>query len=622
MSQDLDIKGYASLSSEVNKARKNGTEESIEGVVSRKLEELELEKEDSEIIALTKKWEEDWKNSPEKAEWEKQIEENEKYWLGKQKSGPEIDNEKPVVDNLIFESLETYLPQATRRNPEPVVTLDSSERDESGNESPEHSKYILKVKNKLADLADKNRIRLKLKKTGRNWAIYQLGVAKFGWDLDKEIPTVRILRPQRIILDPKATIDEDGYTGDRIGEYRKLTASMLLSLIGENASGDAKKKITEKVGDNLGTTIQFVEWWTPQYFCWKLDDTILLKKKNPHWNYDKTEVPNPEDMASEGVEVDTYGNVTTTELERKGINHFASPQMPYAFLSVFNLGDRPVDNTSLIQQNISTQNVINKRNTQIDKNTDDMNGGMVVSLERSGLTQPQAKNVARSLRKGGIVLIPSGTPRDAVDRYPAPSLPADVYNNLADMRTRLRDVFGVRGSSTAGLESESTVRGKILGRTMDSDRIGGGLTEFLEQFADDIYNWFVQLLYVYDAGFQFVQGAVPPKIVISVKEGSLLPKDSLSVANQTLELARMNKISNLDLFKRLEYPNPEELAANVWLEVNAPHLLFQNNPLVQQAMGMAQQQSAIAQGVIPQEQQVNPQERSILSEVPPTPRIE
>ena len=42
----------------------------------------------------------------------------------------------------------------------------------------------------------------------------------------------------------------------------------------------------------------------------------------------------------------------------------------------------------------------------------------------------------------------------------------------------------------------------------------------------------------------------------------------------------------IDLYKRLEYANPEELAANMWLETNAPHILFKNNPLVQEAIQM------------------------------------
>lgn len=579
---DTDIRGYASLGSDVNKQKGGEGDEKAQGAVSTKLPELSLDMQDSEIIKLTEKWKKDWEDSPKKQEWEKQIAENEKYWLGKHYDMPKnADGERPTMDNLIFESMETYLPEATRRNPEPIVELDPSEVDESGNtRNPKGTDYVTKVKKKLADVADKNKMRLKLKRVGRFSSIYQLGVGKLGWDLDKDIPTVRIIRPHKIILDPDATIEEDGYTGDRIGEVRKLQASKILSLIEEGGSEDAKKKIQDIAKENLGTQIQFVEWWTPQYFCWTLDKVVLLKRKNPHWNYDGTE---------NQTSVDDYGNETVTEAEKKGLNHFPSPKMPYEFLSVFSIGDRPMDPTSLIHQNLSNQDQINKRNSQIDKNADDMNGGIVVSLARSGLTAPQAKGVTKALRKGGAVVIPDGVPREAIDRYPAPGLPPDVYNDLNDKRNRLRDIFGVRGSSAAGLTSEDTVRGKILNKSSDTDRIGGGISEYLEQFSDGVYNWFVQLLYVYDTGFQFIDGAVPPKVTVSVKEGSLLPKDSTSIANQALDLAKMNRISNIDLYKRLEYPNPEELAANVWLETNAPELLYKENPLVQQAIMMRQQ---------------------------------
>ena len=590
MATDIEIKSYASLGEDINKQKADGSEETKQGIVSKKLPELTLVMSNAEIIKLTDKWESDWKDSPKKTNWEKQIEDNEKYWLGKQHDLPKEINIWPNIDNLIFEALETFLPQSTRRNPEPIVTLDNSELNETGNENPVHSKFIFKVKGRLADLADKNKLRLKLKKAVRHWAIYLLGIGKFGWDLDKDIPIVRIIRPQRIILDPDANIDEDGYNGDHIGEYRKLPASKILALIGEDnlpETIEAKKVITDKISSDTGTIINFIEWWTPQYMCWKLDKTILFKKKNPHWNYDKIEESQPNNISAEGTKVDDYGNTTAAPIEIKGNNHFNSPQMPFTFLSVFNLGDQPMDKTSLIGQNISNQNRINKRNKQIDKNIDDINGGIVVSLARSGLTQSQAKNVTESLRKGGTIAIPDGTPREAIDRFPSPGLPPDVYNQLVDTRERLRDIFGIRGSSAAGLETEETVRGKILNRGSDSDRIGGGITEYLEQFADDIYNWFVQMLYVYDNGFQFIMNATPPKIVISVKEGSLLPKDSTSIANQALELAKMNRISNIDLFKRLEYPNPEELAANVWLEVNAPHIHYKDNLLVQEAIAMA-----------------------------------
>ncbi len=580
-----EIEAYKSLGSDVNKAEgKNQTNpDTQQGVVSPKLPELSLDMSNEDIIKLTSKWEKSWNESPAKTEWEKKGDENEDYWVGKQFEALKGEKDRPNVDNIIFESLETYLPQVTRRNPEPLVELAAGQEKNETNQ-----KYVIKVKDKLGELADENKIRLKLQRAARHWAIRLIGIAKYGWDLDKDIPTMQIIRPKKIILDPEATITEDGYTGSRIGEHRKMEASKILAIIKDDPSTDpeALKYVKEKTSGELGTEIQFIEWWTTEYICWTVEKKVLLKKKNLHWNYD-SKIPD--------VAVDTYGNETPTEKEKLGLNHLPSPRMPYGFLVIFNLGDQPMDKTSLIGQNLANQDRINKRNKQIDVNADNMNEGLVVSLARSGLTEAQAKRVTGALRKGGVVCIPDGNPQEAVWKPPVTGLPADIYNDLADTRSRVRDIFGTRGSSAAGLESESTVRGKILNRGTDTDRIGGGVSQFLEQFADEAYNWFVQLLYVYDKDFQFLGDARPPKLRISVKEGSLLPKDSTSIANQAIELATGGKMSTLDLYKRLEYPNPEEMAANVWLETNAPQILYANDPRVAQALGMQAEAAAAAE---------------------------
>src|SRR3990167_25889 len=597
-----DFLTQTGLDSSINKVKDSVDLETTEGVVSDKLPELELKMKDEDLVKITEKWEKIWTDSPKKQAWEKQCDENEKYWLGIQTDLPKGAKDRPSVDNILFEAVETYLPQVTRRNPEPLVTLDYREKD-GENEDPIKTKYVDKVKGRLADIADKIKLRLQLKTAARHWGIFLLGVAKFGWDLDRDMPSSQIVRPKKLILDPEATINEGGYTGNRIGEYRKMEAETLKEIIkGQKSAAKATEVIDELVKDDGATEIQFIEWWTAEYMCWKLGKNIILKRKNPHWNYDRTETPTPEELSSPGVSVDDYGTATAASVEIKGINHLPTPRMPYAFLSVFQLGDRPTDATSLIGQNLSNQDLINKRNKQIDDNADDMNGGMVVSLARSGLSQAQAASVAKALRNKGVVAIPDGSPAEAIQRYQPGGLPADIFNQLMDIRARTRDIFGIRGSSAAGLETENTVRGKILNRGTDTDRIGGGVSEFLEQMADDIYNWYVQLLYVYDADFQFLEGATPPKIVVSVKEGSLLPKDSLTIANQAIDLAVAGKMSTLDLYKKLEYPNPEEMAANVWLEATAPQMLYQNDPRVQQVI-MMQQQAAQAQMQMQAQQQ-------------------
>lgn len=578
------LEAFYSLGRNINKARgKSADVENDEGIVSEKFPELELDMKNSELIDLTMKWQKTWTTSVVYSEWQKHGEENEAYWLGNQHVKPKVEKTRPTIDNVIFEALETYLPEATRRNPDPTAALAQGQQD-----TPENQKFKSELQKKLSETADTLKLRLKLKKAARHWAIYLLGIAKLGWDMDKDIPTVKIVRAKKLILDPEATVDEDGYTGNYIGEYRKLGASMLISMLKKIGAEDgAVKFIEDMVKDDLGTEVQFIEWWTPEYMCWTCNKQVLMKKKNPHWNYEQ-QVDAPMDENG-NPQLDENGQPQTVGKAQP--NHFKSPKMPYVFLSVFNLGRQPVDDTSLIGQNISTQDRINKRGRQIDKNADSMNNGMVVSLERSGLTAPQAKNVTKALRDGGTIAIPTGNVNEAMSRMSAPALPPDIYRDLVDQRGRVSAIFGSQGISPYSIQEDKTVRGKVLQHNAASDRIGGGVSEYLEQFADDIYNWFVQLLYVYD-DFYATNEVERPEIVIGVKEGSMLPKDSASLAVQAIELAKAGKLSLLDLYKALDYPNPDEMASNLWLEVNAPEILYSKDPRIQQVMQMKQQAAA------------------------------
>jgi len=597
---NMMLDAFFSLGQNVNKKGGKSEMENELGVVSEKLPELKLEMKNEDLIRLTSSWEKIWNESNVKAKWLKQINDNEKYWLGNHFNRPEADTTRPLMDNAIFEALETYLPRITRRNPEPMVTLKEGEEKNESNEA-----FAKAVQKKLADLADEIKLRLKLKKTARHWSIYLLGVAKMGWDIDKDIPTVKIVRPAKLILDPDCTVDEDGYTGNRIGEYRKMEAGRLKDTLKNIGGEEGYEKVIDSMTkkDELGTEIQFIEWWTQEYMCWTLGKEVLLKKKNPHWNYDTTK---PGEST-----VDEYGNETPGEdIKVEGMNHFAVPGMPYIMLSVFNLGKQPVDDTSLMGQNLANQDRINKRGKQIDKAADSMNGGVVVSMARSGLTKDQAQGVTRALQNGGTVVIPDGVPDEAIRRMVSPGLPNDVYNDLVDTRRRLSDIFGTSGLSPSGVSGEKTVRGKYQVQGMDTDRIGGGVSEYLEQFADDVYNWMVQLLYVYDDTYSRV--TIKPKIIVSVKEGSLLPKDSMTIANQSIELSSAGKMSILDLYKNLDYPNPEELAANVWLEANAPEILYGKDPRVAQVMQMRQ---ASAENAKPEERA--PSQSISFKDLPP-----
>lgn len=549
------LDGFFSLASGTNKAKQADTLETTEGAVSTLTPELTLEISDEELIILKKKWIEDW--TPYAAEIAKSQEDNEDYWRGKQFPGVMYNGkDRPLQDNVIFESLETFLPNVTRQNPEPMVTGE----DETLSKS---------VQQKLADLADILRLKLQLKRVARYWALYHLGVSKVAFDPDTNDVSLVTLRPQRLILEPDATINENmEYTGSYLGEYRDMAAWKLVKLYPKST-----KVITEKVKGKMGTKVRYIEWWTDDYIFWTLDNEVLGKNKNPHWNYEGV-----------GEDVDEFGQTTP----KQPLNHFPVPKKPYIFLSIFNLGKHPFDDTGLIQQNLSQQDLVNKRHRQIDKNVDGLNGGWAISGEKTGLNKEEAEEAINAARLGGGLFIASGSVQEGVQKLIGEPLPPDVYNQMADTRTRMADSFGVRGSSARGIVDEKTVRGKILVKGQDGDR-ASFITEFLEQYSDQVFNWFVQFLYVYKPNeFQF-----GPPLVVSVKEGSLIPKDAVTKANQAVELASAGLMSLLDLYTRLDDPNPQETAANAWLEKNAPEVLYASDPRVQQVVQMQQQQQQL-----------------------------
>ena len=573
------LDGVISLAQDINKWKDSDKKDNLEGVLN-KAPELSLDMPDEELLKLSKKWKEKW--SKYYPNIRKKQDENEKYWIGKHfNSLLYSDSKRPIQDNAIFEAIETYLPKATSKNPEPVVSADNT---------PEGQALAKTVQMFLQYLADNLRLKLRIKRSVRFWALYYLGVMKISWSEKKNDIKLETLRPHKLILDPDGYIDDDmQYTGDYIGEYKKDSAAVL-----KKRFPDKSSIIDEMTEGEDGSQVQYIEWWSDQYLFWELKNKVLGKVKNPHWNYQPTD-----DQGQPVID-------PMTGQPQVAHNHFGSSQKPYIFLSMFNLSKHPYDETSVFEQNLSNQDLLNKRNKQIDKNIDGMNAGWVISGENSGLTKEQASQAVEALRKGDAIYIPSGIPDQAVKRQTGEGLPADVYNDRNQMRTRLQDIFGVRGYTVSGIQQERTVAGKQNIVQQDDVRMGGGIIEYIEQFSDQIFNWMVQMMYVYydEAHSASVIGKektqeyitlkndqLNRKLTISVKEGSLIPKDPLSLSQQAQELGGAQLIDPITMFDRLGFPDPKETAKRLFLWKNSPELLFKDDPEVATLMeAQAEQQ--------------------------------
>lgn len=568
----MNIDGVTQLvGSKLNKILTGGNRD--EGVDDELTDEFTLKLSDAELLRLAILWE--GKYRMYEAGVKIRQDANEKYYLGRQNAGMSVVGNMPIAANLIFEAEETFLPAALSKNPEPVVWSDNT---------TEGTDISTAVKTMLQYHADILVLRRKLTLMTRHWSIYFLGAIKHGWDETVNDICSDVVNPQDLILDPNACIDSYGdYDGEYIGQRKKCSAQKLGDLFPKYSPA-----IFAIVDGKLGTEVTYTEWWSDDFCFYTFKGKILDKNKNPHFNYDKSKIE--KDM--DGVEI---------ESKDKGINHFAKPKMPYTFLSVFSLGKHPHDDTGLIEQNIPNQNRISKRETQIDVNLDRSNNS--IGLSEQNFNQETAKQAAVAMQKGHPVLIPAGGPiSEAIARFPAPPVPDSFFKAAQVDKEDLRSIFGTQGISSQQANEETTARGMILNQQFDNSRIGGGIGDSLEQVADNIFNWWLQLYCVYydEPHFAAIMGKMKAveytelsqqdlnrNIVVSVAPDSMKPKDEITQMNQAITLFEKGALDPKTLLTMLNVPDPQKTAEstvlwlmdkNAYLQVNFPELAAQLQP--------------------------------------------
>lgn len=536
-------------------------------------DEYESSMTDDEIVKLTDSWKKTYK------EYYKDIEQTQKrafdYWLGRQTQSDltvtgTTSDPNPLTDNVIFTAVETFLPLATRANPDPVVST-----------NPEAQEVGHAIHATLVYEADRQQLRRKNARLIRTWIWNRIGVVRMHWDYETKKICTEIVNGKNMIFDADGHVDESGiFKGDYFGERKKEVASKLLDMFPKK-----KKEIEEIAKGNMGTKLNYISWWyrdTDNFYTLEQqgrDPIVLGKYKNPNWNYDI-----PEEESQQPV-IDEVSGVTVHEGKdyqpaQEGINFFDKPQAPYLFLSIFSSGTKPHDETSLILQNIPMQDVINKTLRQIDFNVKSMNNSLAVSGK--SFTDDQASNAANAAMRGQAILVPDGNVEGGIKRLPPPGLPDTVFDHMNNARSELMNIFGTSGSTPESTANQDTVRGKIMVQQQDTSRIGGTITEQLEQVDDSIYQYWVQMMFVFyddehliasagqEGGMEIIsiRNSMFPIIKtldITVKEGSLIPKDPLTQRNEAMDMWANKSIDPLEYFKRLDVPDPAEATTRLML---------------------------------------------------------
>lgn len=564
----LNVRGVTNLvESSINKTDGN-IGEGIEGASGEKFDALRFDMEDDDLLKLKDKYESKYTNYESKHKLI--VEKNMESYLGKTKNGQWLAGTDPIAANIQFEAEETFLAATLAKNPEPVVFSDNT---------PEGNAIANSVKTMLAYHADQLVVRRKLSLMVRQWSIHHLGVIKVGWNRAINDVAVENRKIQNFVFDPDGYVDAYGDFIGYLGERFEVTADVLMELFPKH-----KDYIELTADGQLGTKCVYTEWVSADnsFFFTTYREKVLDKFKNPYFKYQE-----PQNDPLGNPVLDDNGDKMMTEAR----NHFAVPKKPYIFLSVYSLQEQPHDITGLIEQNIANQNLITRRTKQIDFNASTANNSYAFSEDN--FTEETAKQAATAREKGNPILIPSGGPIDkAILPLNAQGIPAQIFEQLETSKNDLRTSWGVQGITAEPEDNRQTARGMILNQSHDTTRIGGGIGEAIEQVADNLFNWLTQLYYIYydEKHWAAVMGNAKAveyvtlsaqdldrQLIVSVAPDSLRPKDDITNMNLAQELFDKGAIGPKTLLKMLDFPDPDNAAADGVLYRLDPATYFRLN---------------------------------------------
>lgn len=526
-------------------------------------------------------------------------ERNAKYWMGDQVDRTQIraDLEKGV-DNIIFRNIETFIPIATSRTPEPTFT--------PRYKNEETRAYASDIRRALrSEWSILQSMQPLVGRAIRNHQINRIGVIKYGYDPDTEEFWSEEVSATDIVVSP---------TGDFVGHWiRNKTLGDLLEMY-PNKKGVILKHFNhseeiEPTKKILASPVTYLECWTNDYVGVRLDTIMLGVEDNPHFDYTGKEI----EVDSGQLDPVTGGPVMVKKKIK--YNHFKTPKMPFLFLVYWNRGLHVIDDTTLLEQAIGAQDWVNKRKRQIGANADSTNGhwvssGDYISKEEFALIQ------------GGVdekIWLEKGLPNDGLIKITGAELPSYIYQDLQDSRSAIDNLMGVHSTTRGEKSGAGTATQDLMSRDQDYGRVDGYVRDGIEQLAR---KWFEAMYHMYlvyhtdeiqipvpeDDDFETDNIAfsrdrvplietskgelIPVPLLISVQQGSTMPQDEVAEAIKAEK--SKDVLSPLDYFRLSGYSNPRELTKNFLMWQNDPFSFFQNDPDVQAMLQRKQAEAAAA----------------------------
>lgn len=397
---------------------------------------------------------------------------NTDFWRGRQVDISRLDRryQEMHVDNVLRESLENKIKLATGHVPD--IFISPPDRQGFNTEAAQH------LQSYFRDRLTSSTTKRILKNGLRKLDLDLIAILKCRYDPVRQTSVYELLESKNVLFGEGSRVNEDGFTieGTHIlFHYVEEETQQVLNRFPKKA--DELMRALGAQGREIPSRITYTEahfdWYDNKGGCnqgvaCRYGNVLLDSFKQPYFDYDNEE-----------------------------INYFDRPRKNFILFSYCNLGDSVYEATTDTEQGVPLNRIINRRRRQITEISD--RAVPKLAFLGGAITKQMAENISPNPAEG-ILLdenynAPDGDIGKAMAIIPAAPPNPILYNDLNDMRGRLRDMFATHGNTMGqvGNEPQSGISKQISreGDLLTSDDISAIV---LERVIFEMASWEMQFL--------------------------------------------------------------------------------------------------------------------------------
>lgn len=504
---------------------------------------------------------------------EKYYAENKKIWQNQPDYLEEIPKKRSKArDNRIFLAMESVISNLTGRPSKPNA-IPGNETEEAATIAGNLQDYLLERYRQIA-------MKKKMRKGLRYLFFSRLIVMKVFWDPNMDNFDQKPVHPLKIRFTPtNATsreevdvwMEEIDITLDKMIERFPDQEARILELAGYSNKEELYVNSPED---------KYYEVWLGDWVVYRFRNIILKRELNPYWDWEGVKVTKDEvdqlkattgkrrrAMAAKIKGFQRFREKASKEkafeYETAQYNHFEKPMPPYMFGTIFEEEDKPIGETSLIEQAAPLQIEIDKRKRQFCDNAEMMNGVWKIDTSICELSKADAQRAKADPR--GIIW--GKGVRDGVTRETGTALPEFLYQDLVHSTVELDNIFGTQPTFRGEKGTQETATGRAILREQSFQRLNE-FVDLVDSLHEQSYNWWLQMMKLRftqkrlanvigkekaTETIDLMQDDFDDGIEIRVVPGQIMPEDKLFKSEKATEAVTAGLLDPLSYFEITEW---------------------------------------------------------------------